>query len=183
MLRVFFIFISLLLMTLFFSACEQENIVNTVPDNTALNKNPVAKIVQSATGSGHFLLLEEFRTFTFNAKKFGGEVSGHFNLYRHDAGVHVGGSVICLNVQNNIAYFAGLVEVSNLDDDPSFGVGSYVIWSAVDNGEGANYPPDQISLLMGSPGWTQADVEGYCESGVSFGYGYYDIEEGNVQIN
>ncbi len=177
MLRIFFTFISLVLITISFSACEQGNMVNTVPSNNTLNKGAV---VQSATGSGHFIFNEELRVFTFNAKlKADGTVSGHFNLYRHDGGTHVGGSVILLDIQGNVAYFAGVVEVSNLGDDPSFGVGSYVIWSAKDNGEGANYPPDEISLLIGSSGWTQADVENYYNSTI---YGYYDVEDGNIQV-
>ena len=181
MLKIIFTFFSLVLITIIFSACEQENMVNPISNNTALNKGAV---VQSATGSGHFILIDELRTFTFNAKiKADGSVSGHFNLIRHDIGSHVGGSVICLNIQDNAAYFAGVIEVSNLDDDPNFGVGAYVIWSTIDNGEGANYPKDQISLLLGNYNWTQEDVEGFCEAGAGFGYGYYDIVDGNIQVH
>lgn len=181
MLRIIFILINLLLITLFFSACEQENIVDPVPDNTTLKKGAV---VQSATGSGHFILSEELRVFTHNARiKADGAVSGHFDLIRHDIGSHVGGLVICLNIQGDVAYFAGVVEVSNLDNDPNFGVGSYVIWSTIDNGKGANYPPDQVSLLLGNYNWTQTDVEDFCDSGPGFVYGYHDVEDGNIQIH
>ncbi len=180
MLRIIFTFFSLVLLTIFFSACQQENLVNPVSSvNNTLNKGAVE---YSATGSGHFLYFDELRVFSFNAKIKDGIVSGHFNLYRHDVGVHIGGSVICLNIQDNVAYFAGVVEVSN-QVDPNFDVGSFVMWSTIDNGEGVNNPPDQVSLVLGSYLWTQEDVENYCSMGSSFGYLYYDVVDGNIQIH
>jgi hypothetical protein len=167
---------------IFFLLACQEQSTNPLDENShdlTLNKGGV---VQSASGSGHFEVVPgELRVFTHNGRiKANGSVDGSFMLNRHDTGTHFNGSVICLNIVGNVAFFAGVINTSNLPNDPNWDPGSFVIWSTIDNGEGANTPPDQISQIFGSAAWTQADVELLCESG--FIVPYYDITQGNIQI-
>ena len=159
--------------------CEENTVNPDVNDNDNLRLD---KVTASATGSGHIEFNGELRVFTHSAmNKSNGSVNGHFNVNRHDTGLNIGGSVICLNVDGNTAYFAGVIETSN-SDDPTWDPGSFVVWSTIDNGEGNNGTTDQISFVYGNSGWTQEDVEFWCDNGEFFGFAYHDIEQGNIQI-
>jgi hypothetical protein len=106
----------------------------------------------SATGSGHFWVNDELRTFTFSALTHeDGTVTGEAQLDAHatDFSEHV--SVNCLEVDGNQAFISGTITDSSR---PDF-VGGTALFSVQDNGEGSDAAPDRISLLAsrgpGSP--------------------------------
>jgi len=169
-----------ILLVLFLFGCQEQSVTDPVSENSnELNLNK--GVLESATGSGHIVVGDnELRVFTHNAKNKANGTSGRFNLNRHDTGIHFGGSVICLNVDGNKAYFAGVIETSN-SEGPNWLSGAFVIWSTIDNGEGNNSPADQITFVQTSLGWTEEDVRFLCESGFDH-LDYYDIDHGNIQI-
>jgi len=165
-----------ILLVLFLFGCQEQSVTDPGEENSsALNLNK--GVIESATGSGHIEFDGGLRVFTHNARNKANGSSGHFNLNRHDTGIHFGGSVICLNVDGNVAYFAGEIETSN-SEDPTWDPGSFVVWSTIDNGEGNNAPTDEISLVYG--GYTEEQVISLCESG--FSVAYIEISQGNIQI-
>lgn len=175
MLNLLKTFLGSFILILVLIGCE-ENTVN--PDVNNNDNLRLEKVTASATGSGHIEVGGSQRVFTHNAREMSnGSVNGHFNIIRQDLGIHIGGSVICLNVVGNVAYFAGEIETSN---SPNF-IGTFGVWSTIDNGEGNNSSLDQISLF--STGLTQAEAESFCENGPNAGFGYVDIEQGNIQIH
>jgi hypothetical protein len=182
--RALYLIVGVMLFCWLFISC-QENTVEPTEENSSeltLNKGGV---VENVTGSGHFVINEALRVFTHNASlKANGSVNGHFMLNRHDSGIHFSGSVFCFQIIANTAYFAGVIENSNSTDvywDP----GSFVIWSTIDNGQGNNSPADQVSLVWSNLSWTQADVVALIcgPDPASFGFGYFDVESGNIQIH
>ena len=178
MLNLLKTFLGSFILILVLIGCEENTVNPDVNDNDNLRLD---KVTESATGSGHIEFNGELRVFTHNARnKSNGTVNGHFNVNRHDTGIHFGGSVICLNVDGNTAYFAGVIETSN-SEITAFDPGSFIVWSTIDNGEGSGNLPDQITLITGNAPWTEADVVTFCENGVTFS-AYLDIEQGNIQI-
>jgi len=170
-----------ILLVLFLFGCQEQFSTDPVEENSSESTLNKGGVLARANGSGHIEVNGELRVFTHNAKLKANGTSGHFNLNHHSAGIHFGGSVICLNVDGNTAYFAGEIETSN-SENTAFDPGSFVVWSTIDNGEGNGNDPDQISLVSGNSGWTQADVEAICGDGPNAGFGYIDIEQGNIQV-
>lgn len=132
--------------------------------------------VASATGSGHFIDVrfpeEELRTFSFNAKEFAdGSANGQWQLNNRNFPIRLHGEVECVSVLGNEAWFAGAT--TNSDDPDQVGIirGFYV----VDNGEGGNAAPDQISFAFGL---SSADFWCDLQPRVALN----DVEKGNVQV-
>ena len=135
---------------------------------------------RSATGSGHVKINDVHRVFTHAANiNQKGMVTGHFDLNR-TGGIHVGGSVIALNVVGNIAYFAGVIETTN-SEVPDWTGGHFVLWSSIDNGEGNNSAPDKVSYLYGFAAWTEEYVKSWVQNPDEVAY--FDIEQGNIQVH
>jgi len=144
--------------------------------STTLSSGPV---VQSATGAGHFTVGGELRTFSFNALKFAdGTVQGQYELFSRSAATRIHGDVVCLSVVGNHAWVGGSQDQSN--DPVAFPAGGENGFQTVDNGEGANDPPDQLSLMFinGPPGFAQA----YCDARVD-APPLNNIEGGNIQVH
>ena len=86
-------------------------------------------------------------SFSFHGIERGdaGAAKGEFE-YHDQTGVGpdltVHGDVLCLSVQKNIATFLGVVTRSN---DLELPVGGFFMWVAIDNGEGIQDEPDQVS--------------------------------------
>jgi len=176
--NIFKTVLGIFILILVLIGCEENTVNPDVNDNDNLR---LEKVTESATGSGHFVAEGELRVFTHNARnKSNGTVNGHFNLNRHENDFHIGGSVICLNVDGNTAYFAGVIETSN-QEGPNWLPGAFVIWSTKDNGEGNNSLSDQITLVQTGNGWTEAFIISVCEAGFDH-LDYMDIEQGNIQI-
>jgi hypothetical protein len=115
----------------------------------------------------------------FSARKYAdGTVSGEFEYHQIAGGdafrFHV--DVTCMNVYNgNRAKIGGVITVSN---DPTLPPGRFAWFQVFDNGEGADAPPDQSSLVgFGS----EAANEAFCNSPNLPRFGPWDVE-GNAQV-
>lgn len=103
-------------------------------------------VVASATGSGHFLIGEDLRTFSFTARTTArGVTSGEGQVNNRSQGVMSHLKIDCLAVSGNIATVTGYISQSS---NPDF-VGQYMIFRVIDNGEGGKAAsPDLISLVF-----------------------------------
>jgi hypothetical protein len=144
-------------------------------------------VVESASGGIHWTIplpnvfgVEVVsQPLAFNARKYAdGSVSGHFEYHQKAGGVTVmfGVDVTCMNVYGgNRAKIGGIVTQST---DPTIAVGSYGWFQVFDNGEGANAPPDQSSLVGFGD---EAANEAFCNSPNLPRFGPWDVQ-GNVQV-
>jgi len=105
-----------------------------------------------------------------------GTFSGEFELKsEQDTGLRVHGDVVCFKVIGNTAYLAGVIDQSDTEGAPP---GSYVLWNIVDNGEGANSPPDLTSDFYVLP----LDlVTLQCTEGIDLGA--FPVVNGNLQVH
>jgi hypothetical protein len=145
--------------------------------------NPV---VESASGGVHWTIplpnvfgIEVVnQPLAFNARKYAdGTVSGEFEYTQIAGGTfrfHV--AVTCMNVYDgNRAKIGGFVDESTDPDNPP---GTYAWFQVFDNGEGANAPPDQSSLVGFGD---EAANEAFCDSPNLPRFGPWDVS-GNVQV-
>ena len=106
-----------------------------------------------------------------------GTFSGEFELKSEQGtGLRIHGDVVCFKVIGNTAYLAGVIDQS--DDPEGAPVGSYVLWSVVDNGEGANSPPDLTSDFYVLP---PDLVALQCTEGIDLGA--FPVVNGNLQVH
>jgi hypothetical protein len=143
-------------------------------------------VVESASGGVHWTipLPNAFgvevvsQPLSFNARKYAdGSVSGEFQ-YRQLAGgtFKFNVDVTCMNVYGNRAKIGGIVKESS---DPTEPPGTYAWFQVFDNGEGANAPPDQSSLVGFGD---EAANEAFCDSPNLPRFGPWDVQ-GNVQVS
>ena len=143
--------------------------------------------VQSASGGAHWTItlpnafgVEVLnQPLAFDAKKYAdGSVNGQFEYHQIVEGesfnFHV--EVTCMNVYDgNRAKIGGVITNSN---DPTLPPGNYAWFQVFDNGEGAQAPPDQSSLIgFGN----EAANEAFCNSPNLPRFGPWDVQ-GNVQV-
>jgi hypothetical protein len=119
------------------------------------------------------------RTLAFNARKYAdGSVSGRFEYHQVVEGEAFifNVEVTCMNVYDgNRAKIGGIIRVSN---DPTLPPGGYAWFQVFDNGEGAQAPPDQSSLIGFGD---EAANEAFCNSPNLPRFGPWDVQ-GNVQV-
>jgi hypothetical protein len=144
-------------------------------------------VVESASGGVHWTIplpnafgVEVIsQPLAFNARKYAdGTVSGHFEYHQTAGGdtVKFGVDVTCMNVYgDNRAKIGGIVTKTT---DPTISVGTYAWFQVFDNGEGANSPPDQSSLVGFGD---EAANEAFCDSPNLPRFGPWDVQ-GNVQV-
>src|SRR5262245_53264077 len=150
----------------------------TAARSTAAPTTLSGPVVQSATGAGQFTVAGELRTFSFNALKYAdGTVQGQYELFSRSAGVRIHGDVVCLSVVGNHAWVGGSQDQSS--SSSGFPAGLENGFQSVDHGQGANDPPDRLSLMFinAPPGFAQA----YCDARVD-APPLNDIEGGNIQV-
>jgi hypothetical protein len=146
-------------------------VVSTVPAQGA-------GIVASATGSGQFTSGGEWRTFSFTAQKDSSNIStGQAELHSRSADLRVHIEIDCLQVVGNTATMSGSVTLDNMNG--AF-VGDPIWFRVVDNGSGANSPPDLISRVsfFSGPGLLCTD-DGYPPNNPA----NIPIEAGNVTVH
>jgi hypothetical protein len=128
-------------------------------------------VVASATGAGMLTVGGEKRTFAFTAQKdSNGNTTGNGQVVNKLTGAITHFHIGCLSVAGNVATMSGTTTHLN-------GEGQFDVWFRVaDNGEGANSPPDQITLVLLSdpPGPT-------CSENLNLQF--RDIEAGNIQVH
>jgi hypothetical protein len=139
---------------------------------------------QSATGHANTSTAGALRTFSFSAIRHkDGTVTGQFQLInRFDGTAVIHGEVTCLlaiaRPHQGAAFMGGVV--TRVDGDaPGFFPGRPVVFSAFDNGEGANEPPDQITGMVPTSPEVRARQ---CTFGIRVGSGPIPIEDGNIQV-
>jgi hypothetical protein len=115
----------------------------------------------------------------FNAKKYAdGSVNGQFEYHQIVEGesfnFHV--EVTCMSMYDgNRAKIGGEIRTSN---DPTIPPGTFAWFQVFDNGEGANSPPDQSSLVGFGD---EVANEAFCNSPNLPRFGPWDVE-GNVRV-
>lgn len=152
-------------------ACEPVLQPDANSPNFASNGG-AGRVVEHVTGSGHFTRGGQLRTFSFSAvKRADGTVTGEWQRFNRAIGAKAHGDVTCFTRAGNQAWLGGVVERTTT-------VPGEVAWTVIDNGEGANSAPDQISLqsVGGGPGF--ADFR--CAAQIP--RTMFDIEKGNIQI-
>jgi hypothetical protein len=142
--------------------------------------------VASATGGVHWTIelpnpfgVEVWnRTLAFNARKYAdGSADGRFEYHQVVEGqaFTFNVDVTCMNVFGNRAKIGGRIAVSN---DPTLPPGGFAWFQVFDNGEGADAPPEQSSLIgFGS----EAANEAFCNSENLPRFGPWDVR-GNAQV-
>jgi hypothetical protein len=143
-------------------------------------------LVASASGGVHWTIPPDVfgvevrnQPLAFNAKKYAdGTVKGQFEYHQVVEGesfnFHV--EVTCMSVYDgNRAKIGGRITHSN---DATIPPGTFAWFQVFDNGEGANDPPDQSSLVgFGN----EAANEAFCNSPNLPRFGPWDVQ-GNVQV-
>jgi hypothetical protein len=167
---------------LLFSGCSQEETV--VPDNE--NQNLTTETTDtrasgpSASGQGTISLDvippvgEGFRHFSFHARvKKNGSVQGGGVLTYAGGQRNIQFDIDCLEVIDNVAIMSG---VTTRDNQFPQNEGLLCWFKVIDNGEGANADPDQMTLYYQGTNPATYDCVNNFEVAV------YDIEGGNVQV-
>ena len=136
---------------------------------------------QMATGNAHITISTTptiLEQFSFNAIKHGdGRVTGQWQAFRESTGIEEAhGSVTCMGIDGNTARIGGVITYTNpVDGHP---VGTILIWTVVDNGEGANDPPDLTSQLIIV---NEAQRDFHCTAG--FIQPLFPTNQGNIQVH
>ena len=104
------------------------------------------RVTQAASGHANLTQGGELRTLSFAAIRHAdGRVSGQWELNNRANDTRLHGSVTCLTVIDNRAWIGGILDQSS---NPTTIEGRGVSWRVLDNGEGADAPPDQLSLTF-----------------------------------
>jgi hypothetical protein len=125
-----------------------------------------------ASGHVNLDIFGGLQTYSFNAIQHrDGTVSGHLVAKSRGQDARIFAEMDCLNLFGNVAVMSGEVTQSN---NPAFPEGFIAIFTVVDNGEGANDPPDLVSdVVVLPPG---SDCFNFIPSPD------FVVEEGNVQV-
>jgi len=139
-------------------------------------ENPDDRVTQAAMGHANLTQGGELRTLSFAAIQHAdGRVTGQWELNNRANDTRLHGSVTCLTVIGNRAWIGGITDQSNNPGTPE---GRGVSWRVVDNGEGADSPPDQLSLTFTNlaPGVPELR----CRNAPP--YPLMPVEAGNIQV-
>ena len=166
-----------LLSIFIFSSCNEN-----MSDSSSVSSNQGTLLKgtgPSATGQGRIEGTD--RVFAFNAVTHNdGSVTGQGQLtYTHNGNdVRIHFSIDCISVEDNVAIMSGTVTSSNV-----FESGGPCWFKVVDNGEGGNAPPDEMTgFLFCQPN----DPDPQCEEltcGNDLQLVLNPIENGNIQVN
>jgi hypothetical protein len=143
---------------------------------------PQSSSPQHVTGSATILLplfdnaLERYSVSAIQHND--GSVTGELEeTSEQEGGQRIHATVYCFTVTGNTARLAARIDQTNVSFGP---VGSYVVWSLVDNGEGARSTPDETTDFFF--GGTQAQAEQHCRTGFKLAPFYPSIR-GNLQVH
>jgi hypothetical protein len=102
-------------------------------------------VVASATGSAHRIRGDELWVLAFTAvKRADGTTTGNARIDRKDLGISWNLDVTCMSVQGNTAWIAGIIQNAS---GPVIRDGTVSYFYVIDNGEGADAPPDVASAV------------------------------------
>lgn len=117
--------------------------------------------------------LDRIERYAFSARiDTDGNVSGQFWSDWASPDVTLRGNITCLSVSGNEATI-GLV-VTQTDDPIIQPVGSGLVFSVIDNGQGAGASYDQISIFVDADPATCSDKDFST---------YYDLVAGNIRVD
>ncbi|PKA84590.1 hypothetical protein ATE92_2788 [Ulvibacter sp. MAR_2010_11] len=157
------------------TGCQQENLVVSETENfTAPVENTQTRASgPSANGQGTLTNPDgSTRHFSFHAKeKNNGSIQGSGVLTYGGGLLKIKFDVDCLEVSGNTAHLSGII--TSWSDNPD-GVGWGFWFKVIDNGEGANADPDEMTRLGNSPSPLDCTVD--------YGIEIYQIEGGNIQV-
>ena len=136
---------------------------------------------QRVTGSATILLPnfgDALERYSVSAVRHAdGSVTGEFEEYSaQDGGQRIHAQVVCFAVTGNSARLAARIDETNVSFGP---VGSYIVWSVIDNGEGAKGAPDQTTDIFFGGTAAQADFQ--CRTGYNLAP-YFSSIRGNLQV-
>jgi hypothetical protein len=179
----------LLLAGLSLVACDRNSDPPITAPDTAVHVEvqPVSDaadpdVKQAVTGHYQFVGVNTGNDFKYSLSAIrhqDGSVSGEFEervtfAETGDFIRQTHGTVTCFEIVGNAARIGGLVDNAT---DPRFLPGTEFRLIVVDNGQGANDPPDKGSnARFGFPGTAEA----FCNAGTAFNL--EDIDHGNVEI-
>ena len=155
----------------------------TTPRMSAASPSVSARAARQerVTGSATILLplhgnaLEHYSVSAI--RQSDGSVTGEFEEYsEQEGGQRIHATVYCFTVTGNSARLAARIDQTNVSFGP---VGSYVVWSVIDNGEGGKSQPDETTDIFF--GGTQAQADTQCRTGFNLAP-YYPSLRGNLQV-
>lgn len=157
-----------------FQPADTENLVLTVDETQTRASGPSANGHGTLTFEGIPIEGEGFRQFSFHAReKRNGTVQGN-GVLSYIGGVrNLSFDIDCLEVDGNLAVMSGVITRDNQFPE---NVGRLCWFKVIDNGEGNNSDPDEISLFFSG-----TDSEVY-DCANNFNVAIYEIEGGNVQV-
>ena len=105
-----------------------------------------------------------------------GSVAGELEeTSQQQGGQHIHARVYCVTVTGNTARLAARLEKSNVPFGP---VGSYVVWSVIDNGHGRRAPDQTTDIFFGG---TEDNAKFHCATGYNLAP-YYNSIRGNLEV-
>jgi len=137
------------------------------PMRASLDANRSSQSEQSVTGRAAINLPPNFggarEFYSLDAFRHGdGSVSGNVvEVSRQEGGQRMEGSIFCFMIVGDTARMAALVEKSTVPFGP---VGTYVVWTLVDNGRGKGATPDETTDFFFNG--TQAQAQQHCDVGL-----------------
>jgi hypothetical protein len=151
------------------------------PNAAATSLSARAVRQERVTGSATIILTlhdNALERYSLSAiRQSDGSVAGEFEEFsEQDGGQRIHAKVYCFTVTGNSARLAARIDQTNVAFGP---VGSYVVWSVIDNGEGAKSQPDETTDIFF--GGTQAQADAHCRSGFNLAP-YFPSIRGNLQV-
>lgn len=136
---------------------------------------------QRVTGSATIILPafdNALERYSISATRENGRVRGEFEEFSgQEGGQRIHADVYCFTVIGNTARLAARIDQTNVSFGPK---GSYVIWTVIDNGQGARTAPDETSDIFF--GGTQAIADFHCNVGINLAPFFPSIR-GNLQVD
>lgn len=159
------------------AACNSEGTGPLDPSTGGLTLAGGRGVTESVSGSGHYLRTDlpgVYRTFSFHAtKKADGTVKGEFQLDNDGVDLDFHGDIVCFTIDGNQAWVGAVSERTNAD--PPYDPPQEHVFRVVDNGQGDNVDPDQVSTMP------LGDADSYCQTTPMYP-SLNDVLDGNIQV-
>lgn len=156
------------------AASTNQAVVASSSNQISLAKSETAG--PSVNGMGSFTIGSTRRVIILHARtNSDGTVTGQGSLYRVSPTqtLRIEFHIDCLSVMGNVAIVTGILTNST---DPYY-VGRHFQYKVIDNGEGANATPDQVTNM-----YNVANDDPYLNCGQDAGWDLFDIQEGNYEV-
>ena len=126
----------------------------------------------SVTGHGNLTILGGLQTASFHAVQHqNGAITGSLVVKSRGQAIRLFADINCLIIVGNKATLSGVVTQTN---NPAVLVGDGVWFEVMDNGEGANNPPDSMTDVQVFPPFVNCSFTNLSP--------LLPIEEGNIQV-